>query len=236
MRVHDLFLKTWDLMSFLQHGSMIAQDPVVRLILTSDGTITRTLQALHQQPIRLEVKAQADTPLEPEMIEYLEVSHPWKAISRKVWLKKDHHPLLYASTILAFTRENSGLFEEIHQRSKPLGFLLEEFQLPSLKDKLLIGRMIHPDTSRSLGLAPATELWARHYRLTIQNRSPRASLWDLPSEQGEREGEAPSGRVPTEGGCSGGVDLPARQAGASPYHSTRASVLEIFSPTAFRVE
>ena len=146
--------------------------------MASDGTITRTLQALHLSPIVVEVREQSKVHLDPEIAMYLEISDPQKVISRKVWLKKDRQRLLYASTILTFSKHDQKILKEILLKEKPLGLLLEEHKLPSLKDKLTIGRLVHPRIAGGLGLAPATELWARHYRLTIQD-SIRASVLEV---------------------------------------------------------
>ena len=178
MRIHDIFLKAWNLDSFLKHYTKSDGDPAFRLIIASDGTITRTLQVLHLCPIDLEVREQSKVHLDPDIAKYLEISDPQKVISRKVWLKKAHQRLLYASTILAFSQRDQKILKEILLKEKPLGLLLEEYHLPSLKDKLTIGRLVHPGIAEGLGLAAATELWARHYRLTIQDRI-RASVLEV---------------------------------------------------------
>jgi chorismate-pyruvate lyase len=178
MNIHELFLKAWTVESFLRHCRKSHIDPLLRTILTSDGTITRTLQALHLNPFELEIKKQSEVQLDSEIAKFLEMNESEQAISRKIWLHESKRRMIYASTILAFSQSHSLLLEQIQETAKPLGLLLEEHQLPSIKDKLTIGRLVHPEIAAGLGLTPTTELWARHYRLMV-HEFLRASVLEV---------------------------------------------------------
>ena len=153
-------------------------------------------RAVHLCPIEIEVIKQTRINLDAEVAGYLEVTTaPKEVISRKAWLKKDRQRLLYASTILyasstpaiqsavqpavqSVVQSNEGLLGAILDGKKPLGTLIDEQRLPSFKDKVQIGPLLYPEIAQALGLAPATELWGRHYRLVIPGHV-RASVLEI---------------------------------------------------------
>ena len=182
---HELFLKTWNLDDFLKECPSQAEEATLRLLMTSDGTMTRALEAVHLFPITVEMIKQSQTHLDPEVAGYLEIRTPPKeVVSRKVWLKKGPQKMLYASTILAIQAAQTGedrleaIREAILAGCKPLGSLIEQYRLPSFKDKIMIGTLLYPEVAQDFGLSPATELWGRHYRLAMGS-CVRASVLEV---------------------------------------------------------
>lgn len=169
MNLHSNFLKMWDLEGFLKEGPALQSHSLTRMALISDGSITRILQATHLIPISVEIIKQSSILPDPETNRFLELEEGTReTIYRKVWLKIHDRKILYASTILVLQNPETRL-SRLLAEEKPLGILIDELQMPSLKDKLVVGRLINPKISIGFGLPPDTELWARHYRMVIQD-------------------------------------------------------------------
>lgn len=178
MQIHKLFLKRWSLQDFFQECPQHVHEPLLRVMLTLDGTITRTLQAIHLRPIEVDVIQQSTARLDRETAQFLEgPPNLSEMISREVWLRAGRQRLLFASTLLAFKDRENRLKERLNGR-EPLGAIIEASRLPSMKDKMVIGRLIFPEVAQGFGLAAAAELWARHYRLCISD-VVRASVLEI---------------------------------------------------------
>ncbi len=178
MKIKDIFLKAWSLDGFVDYCRNAECDPNLRLVLGLDGTITRALELLHLKPIRVELVAQSHTVMDPELSDFLGVQKAKEVVTRQVWLKTEARRLLYASSLIAQSSDEDQRLDQFLSKDKSLGILLEENRLPVLKDNLTIGRLLDPRISKGFMLDPATELWARHYRLII-DRHIRASVLEV---------------------------------------------------------
>lgn len=152
---------------FNQYCCSVFVDPIARLLLTSDGSVTSNLRALFLVPIELEVRDQGESEAGRDLADYLEVDPSEKVINRSVWLKTMEKRLVYASSNLPASRIDARLYRELKEKRRPIGILLGEYNIPVYKDLLAIGKVESKGVASDLGLDKETLFWARHYRLNM---------------------------------------------------------------------
>ena len=142
--------------------------PQHRLLLLSDGSLTRFLETLNQSPVDVEIKNHETMRIEKDEAEYLEVDAREEAIIRDVWLIQNKKKLVYAHSVFPLTGLDKDLLNNISTSIEPLGKSLTNRGLLTFKDKLEICAVHCSDVNNALNLAPGTILWAKHYRLAAQ--------------------------------------------------------------------
>lgn len=150
--------------------------PQHRLLLLSDGSLTRFLETLNQSPVDVEIKNHATMRMEKDEAEYLEVDGIKEAIIRDVWLIQNKKKLVYAHSVFPLTGLDKGLLENISTSVEPLGKNLTNRGLLTFKDKLEICAVHCSNVNNALNLAHKTILWAKHYRLEAQALSTRKKI------------------------------------------------------------
>jgi chorismate-pyruvate lyase len=156
---------------FLKSDAAARMDPVLRLLLTSDGTITTSLQALMRTPIGVEVIRQEDIRIDKATAEFLTAQPGSDALARDVWLTGKGRRLVYASSIIVLEGLRRPLLESLRTGEKPLGLLLQESGEPVIRDRLQIARIADPSGIQWMGLAGSGPIWLRRYRMTIRSKS-----------------------------------------------------------------
>jgi len=146
--------------------------PLWRTLLTSDGSTTNFLRGLRGRPITLDVAAQQTAPLAPAMAaafgKWLDAP-AGNVLQRSVWLTDGRARLVLGHSLLAVDHLDPALHRRLLTDTQPIGLLAGELGLPSLRDRLQIGRLDDPALARQFGTTArvAAPLWCRRYRLTI---------------------------------------------------------------------
>ena len=141
--------------------------PVLRVLLTSDGTITTALQALLLTPIGVEIIRQEEVRLDAAAAEFLAVEPGLDALARDVCLTARGRRWVYASSVLLTDGLPRPLLAALRTRRKPLGLLLNESGKPLTRDKLRIAQITNREAARVLGFPEDGSLWARRYRMSL---------------------------------------------------------------------
>jgi chorismate-pyruvate lyase len=151
-------------------------DPILRLLLTSDGTLIRHLQSLFQTPVEVAIQEQREILIDEEQASWIATPAGEKGVQRKVWLtagassaaKSDKKVFAVSTFPLA------GLKPDFHQEillgEKPIGQIIEAQRLLTRRDRLEITRLPLPQIAEAIGRQPGELFWARRYRLTISNQ------------------------------------------------------------------
>jgi len=164
---------TWmTLDDFWQHCRNHPVSPLLRLLLSSDGSMVRSLMGLYLSPPALELIDQSERLLDDESSGCLGVPKGEKAIDRTVWLTLQQGPsgptrVLFARSLFPIAKIKPNLYQEMRLGKLPLGEILESRALSTWRDQLHIACLPFPELAPGLGLAEDQLFWARRYRLTI---------------------------------------------------------------------
>lgn len=145
--------------------SKVSMEPAERLILSSDGSLTRLLESLYLFPVEVEIKNHKLGHIENVIAEYLGVEPKQDAIIRDIWLKGDGKRLVYAQSIFLGADLDKDFLDKLIKGDEPLGHLLRNHSLLTLRDKWEIGIVQCPEVASDLSIPSDTYLWARRYRL-----------------------------------------------------------------------
>lgn len=153
---------------FLSFCSATPINMTTRILLLSDGSLIRFLNALFLSPITLQRLRQEEVSLDNEMAGYIEAAAGQEVIDRDVWLMNGSERLVYANSILPTSLMRDDIYNGIIKGDTPIGALLSEQSILTCRDKLRIAQVIVPEVSRELGLPEDMALWARRYRLNTE--------------------------------------------------------------------
>lgn len=148
--------------------------PTQKLLLLSDGTMVRALNALFGKPARLEIIEQRDIVLDEKSATILKVSAGEKAIERTVWLDvgqgKQRRRVLHAISKFPISKIKPDLYQEIRLGQKPIGQIIQERLYSTWRDNLEIAHLPFPAVAKGLELPEETLFWARRYRLSFSEQ------------------------------------------------------------------
>ena len=154
---------------FLIEADPVETPPLLRVLLTSDGSMTTLLESLRLGPIDLEVIRQGEEPIDTETAQRLGVRPREAAITRHVWLSHAGQRLLYAVSVLPTSHLDAALAEGIRRGVEPLGRLLDACGRPAVRDHFRIGRLQNTTLADAFGAGPSDRLWCRTYRLAVEH-------------------------------------------------------------------
>lgn len=155
---------------FMKSADAAGMDPVLRLLLTSDGTITTSLQALLMSPIGIEMLRQDEIKLDTGLAAFLAADPGSVALAREVYLTGNGRRLVCASSVILLEGLDRPLLQALRTGQKPLGLLLQEFGLPVLRDSLEIARIDDPSLIKTLDATAAGPVWMRRYRMGLRSK------------------------------------------------------------------
>lgn len=163
-------IRLFDLEMFLKYCETSNIEEIERLLLVSDGSMTRMLNSLFLSEVIFQVKNQEIEPLDAEMAEYLDTSPNQPAINRVVWLGcKNHNKLIYAFSVILTSSINKNLYKDVVFKKSPLGILMSKYKIPVLRSKLFIGLIKSEQIASELGLDKNHTFWARIYQLSAKD-------------------------------------------------------------------
>jgi chorismate-pyruvate lyase len=152
-------------------------DPILRLLLTSDGTLIRHLQSLFQAPVQVAIQDQREILIDEEHASWIGIPAGEKGIQREVWLTvgapsaAKNERKVFAVSTFPLSGLKPDLHREILMGQKPIGQMIEAQHLLTRRDRLEITRLALPQVAEPLGLQPGELFWARRYRLTISDQA-----------------------------------------------------------------
>jgi len=196
--MNEAWLKVEDFRDYCRDHPV---SPLLRLILTSDGTLVGHLASLFLKTIQVEVQAQSEIVIDDELSRWLEIPNGETGVERKIWLTEgvplpssgaspavQNNSLggpgrkppargekkLYAVSTFPISRLKPDFYNDMKSGQKPLGQMIEERRLSTRRDQLEIGHRPFPEVAKELGFPQDQLFWARRYRLTISERASGA--------------------------------------------------------------
>ncbi len=154
--------------------------PSLRLVLSSDGTMVRALNAFFLEATVLEIVEQREIAVDEKTAAILKIAPGEKAIERTVWLNarqegtrdrgQKRHRVLHAISKFPVSKMKPELYQEIRLGQKPIGRIIQERLYSTRRDHLEIARLCFPNVAKGLQLPEETLFWARRYRLTFSEQ------------------------------------------------------------------
>lgn len=160
-------IKTWSAAQTASELACLA--PHQKLLLLSDGSLTRELEILTDGKVRAEVISTGTFEMSGQDANYLDTEPGCKALKRTVWLVASGKRLVYAHTVIPLKSVDADILKAIEKTpEEPLGRVFLEKGIFFTKDKLEFAVIRCPDAAKGLGLTKDAPLFAR--RCVLSNR------------------------------------------------------------------
>jgi chorismate-pyruvate lyase len=156
-------------------GAAMSAEPLTRfqrVLLSTDGTVTHILEAYAGEPIEV-VKLLQELDTSNDGDAPLRLSEPdQKVLRRRVVLRgsRSKQNLLYAETVVVLARVDAALLDGLVDTDKPIGALLAERRIETLREILHVGREPAGEHGVHFAVDPTAELISRTYRIVARQR------------------------------------------------------------------
>jgi chorismate-pyruvate lyase len=143
-------------------------EPIVRMVLSSNGSLVKHVSAYHLSPVTLHVTRQEEAFLDGDMGKFLDLPEGRTTLVRDVWMSWNGPNTegvgVFAHSVIDGVSLSPSLAQGVAGGKVPVGILLEEFQVPVLRDRMYVGYLRSPELAVMLNSAE-TRFWARCFRL-----------------------------------------------------------------------
>lgn len=128
-----------------------ALDPALRVLLFTDGTVTRTLEAQGLSRVRVNVIDQTHEATPADVAELLDVNAGEESVRRRVTISADARPrpLIWAESHILAERLPAGFLSVLHDTPDGIGESLQQVRLESWRDMLWFGLSSPPRWSEA---------------------------------------------------------------------------------------
>lgn len=144
---------------------------ILRVLLTTDGTVTKSLEAYFWEPIRVENLGQAPVALQGE-IKWLQAAAGETVLQRRVRLTggESGDVYVYAESIVRLQLLPEPLREDILAGRIGIGELLRECGLETYREILDVGGAAEPEVHALFGEERKTRVIYRTYRILLNHQ------------------------------------------------------------------
>jgi chorismate-pyruvate lyase len=161
---------TTNLLTALE-GDIALAEPVQRLLLTTDGTLTDLLEAINLEKTRLVLLEQKIGPAE-RSIDSLGLTAGEPLLARKVLLQGEQtgETYVYAESVIALARLDERIRQGLLTTNTPLGHLWKKNRTETFKEVLHSGIEFAGELSSYFGINPEAPLLVRKCRVSSGGR------------------------------------------------------------------
>jgi len=138
-------------------------------MLTSDGSMTQMLEALTFSSASMHIERQGLLPAGHPLPDLISRADTREVLAREAWLYAGGKKLIYAHSLLTVSEGSETAVDTIKETNKPLGKVLKEECVKTLRTSCRIGTVKCSGISSSLGIDPETIFWARYYKLSTDS-------------------------------------------------------------------
>ncbi len=146
--------------------------PLHRILLTTDGSITRILEALEGCTVDVETVLQKVVRATPEIAEVLQIEAGEEVNHRVVNLRSCRRTLVRATSYAPLSRLEPEFREAVMRADKPIGRIMAELELESRREILGFSAIsASAELARVFGIAQGELLLERRY-IIVYRRAP----------------------------------------------------------------
>lgn len=155
-----------------QHFDYHGLSSFQRILLAADGTVTKLLEAYSGEEMRVEKLLQDSYDLDAA-VDALELEAGKTVMERRILLQGANSGFnyIFARTLIALNNIDAGLKTDLLESDKPLGLLLLEYQVETLKQTLDYGKQPAGPLASHFGVARDLPMICKLYRM-ISNGKP----------------------------------------------------------------
>ncbi len=145
---------------------------VQRILLTTDGSITRILEALRGEPIRVETEVQEVVRAGREVAALLHIGEGEEVNYRVVRLLDSRDVLVYATSYAPLAHLREEFREDIMKEDIPIGRIMAKLKIEARREIRGFGIMEAGEREAgALGLEEGTRLLWRDYDIITEGRT-----------------------------------------------------------------
>jgi chorismate-pyruvate lyase len=149
----------------------IALSPIQKILLTTDGSITRILKALRGEEIKVETEKQEVIKADRKIVRLLKINEGDKVNYRAVNLKDSNGVLIHAISYAPLRRLKKEFREDIMRRDVPIGRILAKLKIEERREIRNFGSMkADKKLSRLFGIPINALLLKRNYNIIHRNK------------------------------------------------------------------
>ncbi|MDI6654763.1 MAG: chorismate pyruvate-lyase family protein [Candidatus Hydrothermarchaeota archaeon] len=149
----------------------IALSPVQKILLTTDGSITRILKALRGEEIKVETEKQEVIKADRKIARLLKINEGDEVNYRVVNLKDSNGVLIHAISYAPLRRLKKEFREDIMRRDVPIGRILAKLKIEARREIRNFGSMkADRKLSKLFGIPINALLLKRNYNIIHRNK------------------------------------------------------------------
>jgi chorismate-pyruvate lyase len=137
-----------------------------KIILTSNGTVTKLLENLVDEPLTV-IKLHEAVKITEQAIAYLELPAQQEIIERKIFLQGKNTGInwLYAESMIVPARLEASFREDLLESQIPIGSLWSKHRIETFKEILPPFQELAGDLAEHFSMSPQQFLVGRTYRV-----------------------------------------------------------------------
>ncbi len=146
--------------------------PFLRVLLVTDGTVTRTLEAYFGEPIDVRVLSHAEVTSE-RSYPAVDILPGHTILRRRVILQGAHTRVVYgfAESVMSVARLPQGMERKLMEERKGIGELIHEERLQTYRELLRVRRAKAGAWARDLALDESSSVVTRNYIICLEGRA-----------------------------------------------------------------
>jgi beta-ribofuranosylaminobenzene 5'-phosphate synthase len=148
----------------------VALSPVQKILLTTDGSITRIFEALTGEEVSIETEEQKVIPANDEIAEALDIGSGEEVNYRVVNLKNSGGVLVHATSYAPLERIPSDFEDKITKADMPIGKIMQELKIEARRE-IVSCAVVKADQklARLFDVPEGSNLLQRNYNIIHKN-------------------------------------------------------------------
>lgn len=144
----------------------VTLSPVHKILLTTDGSITRVLEALRGEKVRVETIAQVVQPACKKVAKLLNVKVGEKVNYRAVTLRDSNRVLVHAVSYAPVARLKPEFHEDVMRKDVPIGRIMEKLKIEARREVKSFGTLrCNSKLCKIFGIRKGKLLLKRNYNI-----------------------------------------------------------------------